>query len=368
MQFLDYFNKALGVRKSMPFHEFMQLALYAPEIGYYSTHVCPIGPQGDFTTAPELTPLFGSTIANQCLPILKSVSDPTILEFGAGSGRLCIDILKALDEAQFPRVRYLILEVSATLQAKQKSAILQEIPHWIDRIEWLNEWPKTPLNGVFLANEVLDAMPVHRFLKTEEALLESHIQWNTDTQQWMETFQIATDPQLITYVEEVLQLPQTPYLSECNLWLPDWLNACSQSLAQGVLFILDYGFPRHEYYHSDRNQGTLMCHYQHHAHSNPCHAPSEEDITAHVDFTHVAECAHRAGFNIAGYTNQASFLLANDLLGTFAKTGQNPVYLPAIKQLTHPSEMGELFKVMALSKQFAEPLAGFQLYDKRASL
>lgn len=348
----------------------MHLALYAPGDGYYSSGLQKLGREGDFITAPELSPLFGKTLANQCQQILSQVASPTILEYGAGSGKLCVDILTQLEELNCLPDIYYILEVSANLRHRQIEHIQQTIPHLADKVHWLEGWPDAPFNGVILANEVLDAMPVHRFMLSDKGILESYIRLN-DKGELEETYRPSQNPHLIEYIQNRLALDTTPYQSEINLFLDDWVANNYHILNQGAMILIDYGFPRHEYYHPDRRQGTLMCHYRHQAHPNPLLHPGEEDITAHVDFTHVAEAGQLAGFHVAGYTNQASFLLANDLL-SFIHTISSEKELfqakHAIKQLTHPSEMGELFKVIALTKNLELNLKGFMLQDKRVSL
>ena len=366
MNFIDYFHTQCLEKGSVPFMAFMHDALYAPNIGYYSAGSQVFGKAGDFITAPELTPLFGQTLAYQCQQILSELDNPILFEFGAGSGRLCVDILKQLDQLNCLPDEYHILEVSGHLKARQQALISHEIPELSSRVKWLTQWPTTPFNGVVLANEVLDAMPVHRFLQTIDGLMESYVHVNS-AHQLEESFQPCTNDRLIAHVETILSPNQAPYLSEANLFLEDWIQHCFTMLSKGVFLIIDYGFPRHEYYHPDRNQGTLMCHYHHHAHTNPLAHPGEQDITAHVDFTHVADAADKAGFHVAGYTNQASFLLSNGLLNLLEKD-QSLKQQQAVKQLLQPSEMGELFKVIALTKEFDGPLNGFQLHDKRASL
>lgn len=366
MRFIDYFRRKRLEKGPIPFSAFMHDALYAPNIGYYSSGTQIFGQAGDFITAPELTPLFGQTLAQQCQQILVDLEHPVLFEFGAGSGRLCIDILKALQAQQTLPDEYMILEVSAHLKARQQALIAQEIPELLNRVQWLTQWPDKPFNGVVMANEVLDAMPVHRFLQTKQGLMESYVDL-TASDQLEELFQPCVNEQLKAYVEAVLPKDYMPYLSEANLCLDDWFQQCFDMLNRGVVLIIDYGFPRHEYYHPDRNQGTLMCHYQHLAHTDCLAHPGEQDITAHVDFTHVADAADKAGFHVAGYTNQAAFLLGNGVL-ELLKNNQNVHDLNQVKQLIQPSEMGELFKVIALTKQFSEPLRGFQMNDKRASL
>ena len=372
MRALDHLQEHLSTEKRMLFVDFMQQALYAPTWGYYTRAQSPLGASGDFITAPELTPLFGYTLAKQCAPILAHLDQPILFEFGAGSGRLCIDILTHLEQLNCLPEAYHILEVSGALQYRQQQAIQTEIPHLASRVHWHTSLPEQAFEGVILANEVLDAMPVHRFLKTEKGLFESNI--IQQEEKLVETFEPCTNQTLTQHVARVLKHATVPYLSEANLFIDGWIQACHGLLKRGVMFILDYGFPEHEYYHPDRHEGTLMCHYQHRTHSNPLMHPGEEDITAHVDFTHVADAALNAGFHVAGYTNQASFLLANGLLSLLeSETNQDDMKAQikaqqAVKQLVQPSEMGELFKVIALTHAFDEPLAGFQMHDKRASL
>lgn len=354
----------------LSFFEFMHHALYAPELGYYTSELQKFGSGGDFITAPELTCLFGKTLANQCQQVLTELDKPIIMEFGAGSGRLCVDVLTHLEQLHSLPDQYWILEVSGHLRHRQEALIHREIPHLMKKVRWLSAWPTETFNGVVIANEVLDAMPVHRFLHTADGILESFIEVNPQGQ-LVETFKSTEDTRLINHVHTVLPENLYPYQSEANLFINDWLAQCALMLHQGAMFLIDYGFPRHEYYHPDRRQGTLMCHYQHRAHPNPLIHVGEQDITAHVDFTHVADAAVSAGFHVAGYTNQASFLLANGLLNCLSEipdVHERMKAQQAIKQLTHPSEMGELFKVIALTKQLDIALQGFQLYDKRMSL
>jgi SAM-dependent MidA family methyltransferase len=264
---------------------------------------------------------------------------------------------------------YYILELSANLRHRQNEFIQQQIPHLSHKVHWLDRWPDTPFNGIILANEVLDAMPVHRFKQTDDQILESYV--CLDQGQLTELFKPCHNQKLLTYIKNKLQPLPAPYLSEVNLYIDDWVLNLYHVLNQGAVFLIDYGFPRHEYYHPDRNQGTLMCHYQHHAHTNPFLHPGEQDITAHVDFTHLAEAGQHAGFHISGYTNQASFLLANGLLSLVnTLTSDHDLFRAkqAIKQLTQPSEMGELFKVIAMTKNLEVTLNGFLLNDKRVSL
>lgn len=365
MRFIDYFHQQWCVKGDVPFAEFMHQALYSPNRGYYTSGANILGQAGDFVTAPELTPLFGQTLAYQCQQVLCVLDNPVIFEFGAGSGRLCVDMLQQLQQMSCLPQTYYILEVSGHLKARQQALIAKEIPALCDRVQWVTQWPEAPFNGVVLANEVLDAMPVHRFMQTHEGLLESYVGFNA-AHQLEERFLPCTHDALNAYVKAHLPSAFIPYLSEVNLFLDDWVRRCFDMLFCGTLLIIDYGFPRHEYYHPDRHQGTLMCHYRHQAHTDFLAHPGEQDITAHVDFTHVAEAAEKAGFHIAGFTNQAAFLLNNGLLDSVNQ--QDIADLGRVKQLIQPSEMGELFKVIALTKRLDISLQGFQLYDKRANL
>ncbi len=375
MQPTDYLREHLTQHGQIAFVDFMQQALYSPNWGYYNRSQSPLGATGDFITAPELTPLFGYTLANQCEAILKHLSHPELFEFGAGTGRLCIDILTRLEQLDALPNAYHILEVSGALASQQQHTIQAEIPHLADRIQWHTSLPNTPFEGVILANEVLDAMPVHRFLKTPDGIFESMIGLDSN-QQLVEHFEPCVNTELTQHVQNILTHDVTPYTSEANLIMTHWIKSCFSLLTRGAVILIDYGFPQHEYYHPDRSKGTLMCHYQHTTHPNPLHHPGEEDITAHVDFTHVADSALQAGFDVTGYTNQASFLLANGLLSLLEEETQHHEHnikaqftaQQAVKKLLQPSEMGELFKVIGLTKAFHVPLTGFQLHDKRASL
>lgn len=370
MSLFEHLRQRIQQHGALSFSQFMQDALYEPNFGYYTAGLQKFGKHGDFITAPELTPLFGQALANQCQQVLATLTAPIIFEFGAGSGQLCVDILTHLERLNCLPDEYHILEVSSNLQHRQQALIALKIPHLAHKIRWLNCWPTTPFCGVVIANEVLDAMPVERFLQTADGLLESFITLN-EHQALAEVFLPSTNSRLLAQVQTVVAADLVPYQSEVNLFIDDWLVQCHAMLETGAMFLVDYGFPRHEYYHPDRTQGTLMCHYQHRAHTNPLIHVGEQDITAHVDFTHVADAALAAGFHVAGYTNQGSFLLANDLLSLLSgiiDEHERVTSQQAVKQLVLPNEMGELFKVIALTKHLDLALNGFQLNDKRVSL
>lgn len=361
----------------LSFADFMKIALYAPGLGYYSAGMHKFGKTGDFVTAPEISPLFSKCIGAQCAQILEGLNtDPAyILEIGAGSGRMASEILHYLAEKhRLPR-NYWILEVSADLRERQQSYLRQHCSKHFGRIIWLDTLPPKPFTGIILANEVIDAMPVHLFQIGEQGeVLEGQVQHLDNTLDLSFSTPITEAlPKAVQNLQKALPEPLSPgYTSEINLGLAPWLASLSPCLEKGVMLFLDYGFPRHEYYHLSRTMGTLMCHYRHHAHSNPLEYIGLQDITAHVDFTALALAAKSCGLELSGFTHQAAFLLANGLLN-FAQqndpsTRQQLERSAQVQKLTQPHEMGELFKVLALNKNFDSPLQGFDMVDHRHRL
>lgn len=350
------------------FAEFMQSALYNPNDGYYTTKFNKIGKGGDFTTAPEISSLFGFTLAKQIQQIFSDLSKPSVLEFGAGTGKLCVDILMALEKNDSLPDVYYILDLSGELKITQQNMINKYIPHLRDKVVWLKELPTQPLQGVIIANEVLDAMPVKRFVIKDSELFEVFVTLNNS--ELTEKLVKNSDTELTNYVAEFVGQDYKYYQSEANLFIDNWIKSIFGIIEKGTAIVIDYGFPAHEYYHSDRNYGTLMCHYQQKAHTNPLINIGLQDITAHVNFTHVAEAGHKVGFNISGYTNQASFLINNGILDLLKDYSEKEIVIhnQALKTLLQPSEMGELFKVIALTKNMDIDLNGFQFNDKRVSL
>lgn len=367
-QLLSQITAEIRKSGSIPFSRYMELALYAPQLGYYKNTLKKFGNDGDFVTAPEISPLFSYCMANQCAQILEKLNGGDILEFGAGSGVMAADMLCALKiKNQLPNYYY-ILELSASLKSVQKETIQQKIPEFLDRVIWLTELPQKPIHGVVLANEVLDAMPACLFTM-KNGVKECVVKIENDA--LVHCISETENPALIAHLQrDQIDLAEN-YTSEVNLYLPGWMSSVSNLLSRGVVFIIDYGFPRHEYYHSDRSMGTLMCHYRHHAHSNPLIFPGIQDITAHVDFTAVAESASDNDFDVVGFTNQAAFLMNCGLLDFL----DNPIdekkrrlQNQQILQLTSPSEMGELFKVMGLLKNCEIDLIGFQAMNQLVRL
>lgn len=353
---------------SIDFARYMELALYAPGLGYYRGGAQKFGATGDFVTAAELSPLFARCLARQCQQILDHLDKGDVMEVGAGSGVLAVETLRALEAFGSLPDRYLILELSAELRQRQSVLIARELPHLVKRVHWLQSLPDGPLTGVIFANELLDAMPVHRFHASERGIEQMHVAWEGDHFVW------RTKPadDIVRQRVEALALP-TPYISEINLPAEAWVRSITEHLRRGVLLLIDYGFPRAEYYHPQRNEGTLMCHYRQRAHDDPLILTGLQDITAHVDFTAIAEAGFEAGLSVLGYANQAAFLIGNGLdeLGRASDPAALPAHLELARQintLTSPAEMGELYKVIALGRDIDIPLQGFTLQDRRGRL
>jgi SAM-dependent MidA family methyltransferase len=357
---------------SIPFSHYMELCLYQPGLGYYSAGQRKFGAGGDFVTAPEMSPLFGRCLATTCAAVLASLRGGDILEFGAGSGQLAIDVLAELERMACLPGRYLILERSAELRQRQQRAVQSRLPQLQDRVVWLDALPATGFRGVMLANEVLDAMAVERFKWDGEAAGLFHVCWEGGGFQWCLQQGRGAASEAVASLATQYRL-QPGYVSEINLALPAWLQSIAAPLAQGVLLLIDYGYPRHEYYHPQRSGGTLMCHYRQHAHSDPFLWPGLQDITAHVDFTAVAEAALSADMDVSGYTTQAGFLLDAGLDTFLQQTGPTDSidYIQQAQQaktLVLPGEMGERFKCLGLTRDFDLAVPGFRLQDDRYRL
>lgn len=352
------------------FSRYMELALYAPGLGYYSGGAHKFGAAGDFVTSPELTPLFAHTLARQVAQVM-AMSAPQVLEAGGGSGALATDLLLALEQLSSLPEHYFILELSGELRARQAETLNRRAPHLAARVAWLDTLPET-FSGCVVGNEVLDAMPVQMLEWTHSGLMEKGVALEGEKFIWAShpaTPPLALAAQAITHTVEVV----APYQSEINPAAAAWVASWGERLSQGALILLDYGFPRHEYYHAQRSSGTLMCHYRHHSHDDPFWWPGLNDITAHVDFTAMAEAGFEAGLEVAGYLSQAAFLMncgLTDVLAAASFTSEAAHFNAsrAVAKLINPAEMGELFKVIAFSKNISEPLLGFALGDKTHTL
>ncbi len=381
------------------FARFMELSLYSPGLGYYSAGAHKFGEAGDFITAPELSPLFGRTLARQVAEIM-ACSAPHILELGAGSGKLAVDMLAELEQLGSLPESYSILEVSADLRARQQVLMRERLPHLLGRVYWLDELPEK-FSGAIVANEVLDALPVHLvhwhsvdvgrdlsrhprnvginpdLQSLDRVINERGVAWGDNNFIWQE--RAISDADLLHAAQqarpELVEAVRVPddYVSEICLAARGLINSLAQRLEQGAMLFIDYGFGAREFYHPQRRSGTLMCHYRHHAHDDPFFLPGLQDITAHVNFTDIAECGIDAGLELAGYTSQAFFLINCGITELIKDTSPENLrdYLPLsaqLQKLTSPAEMGELFKVIALEKKLANPLSGFASGDQTRSL
>ncbi len=367
-QLVSVITDVLLASGRMPFQQFMQMALYQPGLGYYTAGAVKFGAAGDFITAPEATPLFARCLAEQCQQLFAVLPEQNILEFGAGTGKLAVGLLQALAKRGSGVAIYYIIEPSPMLRQVQLETISQACPEQLAQVRWLQSLAEVELTGVMIANEVLDAFPVQRLALTADGASEQYIdladgafvtEWSTPS---------LTHP-LLASLENWRELA-LPYITEYSPLLPPWLATVADHLSRGALLLVDYGFPRRSYYHPDRSMGTLMCHHRHRAHPDPFAHIGLQDITAHVDFTAVAEAGDMAGLTLAGYTEQANFLLNCGLLEALVADNELDRYAEAqqVKLLTLPSEMGELFKVMAFTKQCDIALKGFQRGDKSRRL
>lgn len=355
---------------SLPFDRYMELALYAPGLGYYVAGSPKLGAQGDFITAPETSPLFGRSLANQCAQVLETLDGGDILEFGAGRGSLALAILEELERiGRLPR-HYLILEPSPELRARQAQALDAA---FAGRVQWVQR-PPEEFRGVMLANEVLDAMPVHRFVMRQGRIGELHVAWDGESLVGQPVFPASDDLR-----EEVERLDQNlgglpeDYVSEINLRAGPWVRTLVESLRAGMLLLIDYGYPEREYYLPERTKGTLMCHYRHRAHPDPYRLVGLQDITAYVDFSRVARAGLESGLSLAGYATQAHFLLGCGIESLMAQVDPDDALahmqaVQGVKRLLMPGEMGERFQVLGLARDIHIEPIGFSLRDLRERL
>lgn len=360
---------------SITFSRYMELALHAPGLGYYSAGLQKFGRDGDFVTAPELAPAFSRCVAGQIREVYEALgSADAILEFGAGSGVMAAELMLELASLDALPDRYLILETSADLRARQRALLQRRLGPLMDRFSWLDTLPRSRFSGVVIANEVLDTFPAARMRLADGATQEWYVGWEDNRFAWY--LDALSEPGLARAVESIVgglphELPPG-YVLEVRTNVEPWLREVAGCLSRGLVLLMDYGYPRHEYYHPQRGSGTLTCFYRHRAHGNPLVLTGLQDISVHVDFTGVAEAGDKCGLEINGFTTQAHFLLASGLLET--STGYT-VGTPAhrelahqIRQLTLPGEMGEIVKIMALTRGIGHPLGGFSGLDLRARL
>jgi len=367
------------------FAQYMQEALYAPGLGYYSAGSHKFGAQGDFVTAPEISSLFGQVLAIQAQTVLSQIKthcgEANLLEVGAGSGKMAGDILSELTKRNALPDHYYILELSADLKQRQQQYLQTHLSNYYSKIIWLDKLPEEGFNGLILANELLDAFPVHLLKLDNSQIFERYVKIDSDHQLCFED--IATDdPELLNFQKIIKSTIQTnhdllekntSYITEVNLLANQWIKSMAQRINFGGLLLIDYGYPENEYFHPQRHMGTLMCHYRHLGHDNPFFFPGLQDITAHVNFSELKRAAETAGLDLSGYTTQAHFLLAGGLVELTQHIDINEIKQHAqmaneIKKLTLPEEMGELFKVIYLTKNINSPLSGFSFKDMRDKL
>lgn len=368
-QFMQHIQTQFAPKQMITFEEWMNQALYSPFGGYYTGGLAKLSGdnntrllQGDFTTAPELTPWYGRTLCTQIIQILGAANSKYILEFGAGSGKLALSILEQLND---PSIKYFILELSDDLRRRQQSTLKD----YLSQVEWLTSLPET-FEGCMVANEVLDAMPVKLVQWNQQGQLEEiYVSWENGKLDYQ------AKPATIELTQLMQKrMPAFPgYRTEINLQGEAWVKSLAHCLKKGGILLIDYGFPRSEYYHPQRHQGTLMCHLQHHAHSEPLLYPGLQDITAHVDFTAIADAALDGGLEVLGYTSQARFLMNCGLLNLLNQLDPNDVMdyarqIGPVQKLLSEAEMGELFKVMLLGKHLEIEPIGFITGDRRYSL
>jgi SAM-dependent MidA family methyltransferase len=340
----------------MPFQRYMELALYAPGLGYYAAGAHKFGAAGDFVTAPELGSVMAEAIAETLAPLLRSKAHPTVMELGAGSGVLAVDLLAALERRGAMPDRYLILERSADLRQRQQQRLKEQSPDSIDRVSWLDRPPESAFDGAIIGNEVVDALACARFEITADGPRELCVQLKDNRFQDCLAAPRVGLSRAFEHLQHELDAPLlVGYQSELVPELSPWLASVSACLRSGLLLLADYGYGRREYYHPQRSRGTLICHYRQRVHEDPYWYPGLNDITASVDFTALAEAGHSAGLELLGYDNQAGFLIGAGIEQIYAHLAelddrQRLRLAGEIKRLMLPGEMGERFKLMLLGR------------------
>jgi len=372
----------IAITGSLSFADYMQTVLYEPGLGYYSAGSTKLGIEGDFITAPEISPLFSQSIAQAIVPALKGMENAIILEVGAGSGKMAADILTHLELLNQLPAHYYILELSADLRLRQQQYLQETVPALYEKVRWLDELPEK-LNAVVIANELLDAMPVVRFKKEAQGISIEHVvAIDHEFQIKHVVDEKDTNHQRVSkrikQMESAGLVFDVGYQSEMNFNAEDWLRSLAEKLEQAVFILIDYGYPQHEYYHVERNNGTLTCFYRHRHHDNPFIYPGLQDLTAHINFTAIADCAVKQGLSLEGYTTQSNFLFGAGLAQLAEEAGSdyfenNDIAVQMdlanqVKKLTMPYEMGETIKVIGLSKNCNAKIDAFYFKDMRDHL
>jgi len=366
-------DKIAAAGACISFAEYMHHVLYAPGLGYYSAGTTKFGAAGDFVTAPEVSSVFGSVLARQCAEVLAQVDAPSILEFGAGSGKLAADILRKLSELEALPDRYSILEVSADLRERQESLLRSEIPEFVDRVVWLDQMPEEHC-GVIVANEVLDALPVERFVSRAGRIKQICVAVDGETFSLVERDAPESLAIAVAAIESDLgrSLPDG-YTSDLCLACSAWVTDLAGVLTKGAAFLFDYGVGRREYYADERSDGWLRCHFRHHAHSDPLILQGIQDLTSWVDFTAAAEAAVLGGLDVLGFSTQAQFLIGGGLEQELTDFAELPIGAQLklsgqVKLLTLPGEMGENFKCLGLGRGDITAPTAFRSADRTMSL
>jgi SAM-dependent MidA family methyltransferase len=356
------------------FAEYMHHVLYAPELGYYSAGTTKFGAGGDFITSPEVSPIFGRIVARQCAAAFAEIDSPSILEFGAGSGKLAADVLLMLAELDaLPPRGYQILEVSADLRERQQAYLRSEVPDLVDSVTWIDRLPEQH-SGVIIANEVLDALPVERFIRRRRGIAQICVAVEDDAFALCERDAPDNLTAAVIAIEaELGKRLADGYASEVCLAAPQWVRDIARTLGDGVVFLFDYGVSLREYYAPARSGGWLRCHFRHRAHEDPLILPGIQDVTSWVNFTAVAEAAVKGGLDIAGFVTQSQFLIGGGLEQLLADFAELPIdaqlkLSSQVKLLTLPEEMGENFKCLGLSRGELTQPAAFGLADRTTSL
>jgi SAM-dependent MidA family methyltransferase len=355
------------------FAEFMHEALYAPGLGYYSAGSAKFGDAGDFTTAPEVSSVFGRVVARQCASAMAEIAAPSILEVGAGSGKLAADVLTKLAQIDALPERYEILEVSADLRDRQQTFLAAEVPEFFTRVSWLQQLPKEH-RGVIIANEVLDALPVERFVRRAGQTLQLGVAVVKDEFVFVERKPTDALVNAVAHIEQDIGRPLADdFVSDVCLAAPAWIADLAAALHEGVALLFDYGVSRREYYAEERSDGWLRCHFRHHAHNDPLILPGIQDITAWVDFSAVAAAAIDHGLDVEGFVTQAHFLLNGGLAEELADFSELPSAAQLrlsgqVKLLTLPGEMGENFKCLGLSRNSSAIIPGLTAADRTHTL
>jgi SAM-dependent MidA family methyltransferase len=362
-QLKKYLFDKIKAQGAITFFEFMADALYHPLYGYYRNGSIKFGVEGDFVTAPQVSPLFSQCLARQCLMVLEQDPAAILLEFGAGSGAMALDMLLYLEHMDCLPAAYWILELSSELKQRQKALIQERAPHLLAKVHWLSSLPQEPFCGVVLANEVLDAMPVHKVV-WDQGCKESYVGVKDGAFCWQDGRLSSVELK-----DSLNNLPipkHNRYETEINLNINGWVASLSKVLEKGLILLVDYGYSQRDYYQASRFLGTIMCHFRQHAHDDPLIYPGVQDITAHVDFTAVAEAADASGLDVLGYIEQGRFLTNCGIHGMMSQDHVEQQYrdAQAIKQLILPNQMGERFKVMALGRGIDGELIGFYHGDQ----